>query len=569
MSTNYVSHDLRGGSRDGCYEVLQETHDHFAAQNLSILGEGIADILTSDELWSDYKSGMMKRVDPNEQTDLGLLMDNSRVSILRESLSGITPISSLSVPTIRRLWPKIALKSAFPTEVVKLPKFSVSYMRPYLIRDGKKYYLPEAMLEGGEAHKYNMGTRLFEGDIALADFNIGSELVDGARKGFNLLDHLPDGSVASKAVGDSIDTDFAITSLKMKVVDKDGNETVQEIPGLNIVCSLQSGIYFDVSNIYAAADRNADGTLKDGAVKNSDKLFGSIDFENGILNLASAFDKIVSVKIRGRLSQEMNNRSESISFDIDTREITVGTGQHLNAPLPVEFLQDVMAMYNIDGAAKIVDIMTTAFAQRLDLEMKQFITDANVRMNKKYYKVFDCKPWAQFNGTPKQWREQIKDVVEYQAQRIRQDNFFSGGEFVIVGNPLDTALFPNVTWIFQSGAAGTDGAAAGRSGVEVDYSISTWSGVNRYTIVASQSIPQGSIFMFFVSSLDEQMTFKYFPYAFNVEKGYIDPNFSKVPSIMMAKRHKLETFRDTVSEIKILNNKGDVNFVNDVETNTP
>lgn len=232
----------------------------------------------------------------------------------------------------------------------------------------------------------------------------------------------------------------------------------------------------------------------------------------------------------------------------------------------IEISRDYLSPY-IDGAAKIVDIMTTTFAQRLDQEMKEFIKHANERMNKKYYKAFDCKPYAQFNGTPKQWREQIKDVVEYQAQRIRQDNFFSGGEFVIVGNPLDTALFPNVTWIFQSGTAGTDGSAVGRSGVEVDYSISSWSGVNRYTIIASQSIPQGSIFMFFVSSLDEQMTFKYFPYSFNVEKGYIDPNHSKVPSIMMAKRHKLETFRDTVSEIRVLNNLGDVNFVNGVEPN--
>ena len=35
----------------------------------------------------------------------------------------------------------------------------------------------------------------------------------------------------------------------------------------------------------------------------------------------------------------------------------------------------------------------------------------------------------------------------------------------------------------------------------------------------------------------------------------------------MAKRHKLETFRDCIATITILNNKGDVNFVNNVEPN--
>ena len=84
--------------------------------------------------------------------------------------------------------------------------------------------------------------------------------------------------------------------------------------------------------------------MKPGAVPAIDKLFGQIDLTEGKLNLASAYDLIKSVKIRGRLSPEMNVRSESVSFDITTKEITVGTGQHLNAPLPIEFMQDVMAM---------------------------------------------------------------------------------------------------------------------------------------------------------------------------------------------------------------------------------
>ena len=93
---------------------------------------------------------------------------------------------------------------AIPTEVVKLPKFSVSYMRPYLFKDGKKYYLPESILEGGEHEDANMGTLLYQNEIMLADFTIGSTTVDGAKKGFHLLENLPDGTIASVNVGDSI-----------------------------------------------------------------------------------------------------------------------------------------------------------------------------------------------------------------------------------------------------------------------------------------------------------------------------------------------------------------------------
>ena len=62
-------------------------------------------------MWCDYKSSIMQGVCPAEQNALAELVDNARVSILKESLSGITPISSLSVPVIRRLWPKLALKN--------------------------------------------------------------------------------------------------------------------------------------------------------------------------------------------------------------------------------------------------------------------------------------------------------------------------------------------------------------------------------------------------------------------------------------------------------------------------
>jgi len=50
--------------------------------------------------------------------------------------------------------------------------------------------------------------------------------------------------------------------------------------------------------------------------------------------------------------------------------------------------------------------MTTVFAQRMDNEIKYFFDDAVTRMNGKYARTFDCKPFVQFNGTPKQWREQ-------------------------------------------------------------------------------------------------------------------------------------------------------------------
>jgi len=64
--------------------------------------------------------------------------------------------------------------------------------------------------------------------------------------------------------------------------------------------------------------------------------------------------------------------------------------------------------------------------------------------------------------------------------------------------------------------------------------------------------------MFFIPGIDRLMTYKYYPYTFNVERGYRDPNMANVPSIMMTKRHTIEEFTPLICQINILNNTGKV-----------
>jgi hypothetical protein len=550
---SYPSTKIRRGRQDGFSTVLEDAKALFEEQHIKILGEGYGDILSDDALFADYKVAMLKGVDADEEEQLAQLIENSRMESIRESVSGITPISSLSVPTIRKLWPRMSMKNAIPTEAVELPKFSLSYTLPYILRNGERHYLPEAMMDDGSASSAVMGQPLWQEDIMLADFDPGTgTAVDGAAKGFKLLETLPEGAVASVSMGDSIDPDFFITEVIVECALSTDPANVEQVrvSNLRIGTGLQGDIFANVS-AYHSGDMT-DDVPNAGVAATTDTLFGRLDRVKGVLMLASSSGNIVGVQIKGRLSDELNTRSESVSFEIATRDVTIGTGVHLNAPLPIEFLQDAMAMYNIDGASKVIDIMTNVLALRLDYEMRDFITDAFVR-TPTYEGSFDCKPYAQFSGTPKQWREMLKDVIDHLADRIKQDSFYQGGKFVIVGNTIDINLISNVSWSFTS-------SAGERSGVEVDYSIGAVSGSQRYEVIATNAVPKGAIYLFFVSNQDEQMTYKYFPYSFNIEKGYSDPNASYVPSIMMAKRHKLEVFKDSIAKIAILNNNGDVNF---------
>jgi len=497
---------------DGYSTILREAAEYFASQRIHMIGSGFDEILSEQSLFDVYVDKLCKGLTADEAVQTAQLMENLRVQIMQEaSVSGIQPISALAMPTVRKLWPKVALKNALPTEAVKVPKFSISYMEPYLLNaDGSKVKLPDALrdLTNREAEL----VRLKEDPIALPA---------------NAVDLMaPLG--ASVAVGDSIDPKFWIEYATIELADGSTEE-------------VKVHFHLDIRNNIVGEVRGSDGT--------TDTIFATLDRTTGIFSARSLRDKVTHVRVRGFLTQENNTKTQSVSFDIKTKDITIGTGTHLNAPLPIEWLQDTMAMYQIDGAVEVVDIMSSVMSQKLDQQIREFLEESFERAGHPYEGEFDVRPSAAFTGSPKEWREELKTVIDYFAIKMKNDSAFGQGKFVLIGNPLDLNLITNVDWVFNS-------VTDERGGVEVDFNIGAYSGSNRYELVASVNVPAGTIRMIFIPNTPRQMTYKYFPYTFNVEKGYLDPNRPNVPSIMMTKRHTIEELTPIAAEIQILNNDG-------------
>jgi hypothetical protein len=224
-----------------------------------------------------------------------------------------------------------------------------------------------------------------------------------------------------------------------------------------------------------------------------------------------------------------------------------------------------MALYQIDGTKETVDLMTNVFAQRLDIEVLEFIENSfnnqpgvsefsDYPGASQYGFTFDVRPAAGFAGSPKAWREELKPQIDFLAQRIKNQTYLQSGIFTIVGNPLDVQLLTNVDWQFRGGQG------ASMDGVDVDYSIGTYVGANAFRVIASVNVPAGAMYIVFTPNSETQMTYKYFPYTFSTEMGYIDPNRSRVPSIMMTKRHAFAEFLPAVGAIVIENNNGEGQF---------
>ena len=246
------------------------------------------------------------------------------------------------------------------------------------------------------------------------------------------------------------------------------------------------------------------------------------------------------------------------------QEIRIGTGDHLNAPLSVEQVQDAKALYNMDAAAEITDIMTQVFAQKLDHEIIDFLVKcyinrptnpewSNLGNYQKHLYTFSVAPSAGYAGSPKAWREELKPVIDYASTALMQETYFQSGSFVICGNPVDTALLTNVDWQYKGGTSGNV------DGVAINYSVGVFqSGSYVYKVVSSLNLKPGSLMLSFIPSGEKQLTTAYYPYSFVMEKGtgYRSPNHPLTPSIMMTKRHTFFEFTPAIAMIAIEGNTG-------------
>ena len=146
MSTIYREFQ-NDGFHDGFSTLLQEAAEYFKTEHrMNIIGDGIKNVLTDSNAFADYVKKFTEGVDPTEKKQLEQLFKNARVTTLTEAVSGIQAHASLTMPVIRKMWARIALKYAVPTEPVKVPAFSVAFTSPYVLQpDGKKVPLPDAI----------------------------------------------------------------------------------------------------------------------------------------------------------------------------------------------------------------------------------------------------------------------------------------------------------------------------------------------------------------------------------------------------------------------------------------
>lgn len=524
--------------------VLDSANSYFrnSYSQAGILSEGFKSIVLDEGLAGQYVESLTDGcTSANSKAAMKQLMENSMEQILTEqSFTGIMPVHSLACPVIRRLWPRFVLKGAVETKVATSPKVTVPFEKPYVLvadASGKpvKHYIPySAEYKSSTLADMTKSWREVKvsaaGKVDLWDANAPQSKVSAIK--FQPIDTLI-------IKGIKLSGDTAVRPLNVKA-DISGNATVtlsvEEQEGTPAVA---------VTHEYMALVR-LDGQKGVAVV-------AFIAMDGGAKTLAE-------LTLAVHYSTEFNESVVSSGFDVVRQDVDIASGEHINFNLPVEFLQDCKALYQIDGLKTATDTMSNVVAHDLDKRIKGFLRDSflsqpgslfnELPTGEKYITTFNIQPAVGFANGPSRWAVELTRRIDHIATRIKNNTYLGQGIFNIVGNPLDINLITNIDWAFKAGQGSVDG-------VSVDYAVGTYQGAHLYKVISSPLVDQGYIYILFIPSAERELTYAYFPYAFVTEGGYRDPNRAMVPSLMMTKRDAMEAFLPAMGVVQIINNGED------------
>jgi hypothetical protein len=568
---------------EGYNKVLGTTQKIFESAGVSVMGQGFVDVATRKDLFDQYNTALCSGIqDPNDQANVHSLIENSNREILSESsISGLSPISSLVGPVIRKLWPKFTLRQAVNTSVAQQPVVTLNWTRPYIEKadaTGRpvRTYLPRGLRdsEADDGSFEDIEDMAGNTKTITVDLKAGTGVadfwaLDDAAKGTSLIKYQPIDPVVAlasitfvaKDAETKLYTDAAATVL---ATASDLTMTVEKFTGID------SNLYYSFKKtFYTAADTAAtlDATILVQAQTEEYQEKSQVKDGKIIVALISktATDAFtVSATIRAKYSTEYNENSVTVGTDVERKDIKIGTGEHINANFPVEQIRDMSSLYSLDSVALVTDAITKIFAAKVDTKIYKLIKNSFLRQPgnidefeaypdaTKRVAQWDVKPMVGYAGDPLAWQNSLKPVIDHIATRIKTDTYLDDGIFTIIGNPLDMILLNTVEWQFTSGGAA--------DGVAVDYSLGIYKGLYTYRAIASPLVPEGWLYISFIPTTVDQRTLDYWAYSYSIEAGYRDPNRQNVPSIMVTKRDTVHEFMPAVGAVKILNNKGDYSY---------
>lgn len=421
------------------------------------------ELIVNDQSFDTYVNTLAEGLSARDVTGFKLLAENTRMTLLENSMYGINPYETLALPLLRVYFPKTIAKELCTVIPMNKPEIIRGFVKATFKKfgDSKSYVAPS-----------------------------NTDISGGPRVNVPVSQAVEVGTVDILAL--------AGVNAEIAHIEKSFLITAAEVDGEMIPCNVSPS----VDGLISATLTNAAGV--------TDTLTGRINYLTGVLELASVGKKITKVAFSAQLSLEENTINPRVQFSIEKMRLTAKDRQ-ISSEWTIQMQQDVKALFDVDVQSELVSVMGQQIVLDIDREIVNNMLFSCERLNgATHNKTFDINPGSYKSGSavgyawgPKQWMENVLPTINKLSAAIYNDTNISTAN-VIAANPLDATIFESLQEYKFNGSSSDDG--------DLGYESATVAN-GKYKILISQVVPQGKMIMTYKPAEDVKAVFVHSPYV--------------------------------------------------------
>ena len=417
-------------------------------------------VLVDDAAFDSYVAGLAESIESKkDKEDFIILAENTRVSLLENSMFQINPYETLTMPILRVFYPKLVAKEAITVSPMDKPETIKAFI--------KAKFSPSNSQDQYDAPVTSK-------DISQGP-SIGTPIAAAIPVPSNNFDVLGLASLTKDQA--HLERDFTITA-----VSSDGTA------------------FIDVAIVPAVEGHFSQSVTIGG---NTDVISGKVDYLNGTVDISNTTGLVMFIRFEVTCSLEENKVNPGVKLYVDKVRMYAKDRQ-ISANWTINMEQDMRALFDISMQAEIVNILGQQIALDIDREIINSLITANTRLNAaSHSRSFSKNPPAWYTWGIKYWHENIVYDLNTLSAQIYTDTNMDAGN-TILANPLDVVILEDLQGFNYTGTSVNDG--------DLGYRSATVSG-GKWKVFTSAVVPQGTMLMTYKPQEELKCVYIYSPYV--------------------------------------------------------
>jgi len=441
-------------------------------------------ILLDEKAFNTYSRSLCEGIEKKDQKAFMMLAQNTRKSLLENSMYQLNPYETLALPLLRVFFPKTIAKELVTVIPMDKPEIVRGFVRATFKKefDSNNYAAPsDTDISSGPG----IGVPVARAESCPGSFDI-----------LNVLGLTSDQAHVEKT--------FKITH----VTDATGDIEVEITP--------------TVDGEFSASVTTLGGS--------SDVLTGRINYMTGIVDVTSVSGSVTGIRYTATVSLEENEINPTVKFSIDKLRLFAKDRQ-IQTEWTIQMEQDIKALFNVDIQAELVSVIGQQIVLDIDREIVNSLIYACQRLTGANHKnTFYKLPPTSFTWGPKQWFENVLPVLNELSAAVYVDTNMAAAN-TIACNPLDATIFESLQEFRYTGKSDVDG--------DVGYESATV-GNGKWKVLVSSVVPKGKVLCMYRPVEEIRSVYIFSPYVPAVLSPY--PLGNK-PSLTVLSRYGTQLIR--------------------------